>query len=202
MGAVFYFERRRKVMTSKLRLRAITEGAIFTAIALVLSYIEFPIGLAYGGSIDFVMIPIILFSIRWGLGWGLASGFVFGTLKYFLAAGFAINWESIILDYSVAYMAVGLAGLFRNRKWGLVTGGLLGCLGRFVVHFISGITIYAEYMPDEFLNMSMSNVWIYSALYNGLYMLPNTIVALIVGVVLTVPLAKYIQGRDMIGKTS
>ena len=113
-------------MSTNHKLRAITEGAIFTAIALVLSYIEIPIGLAFGGSIDFVMIPIILFAVRRGLGWGLASGFVFGTLKYFLAAGFAINWQSIILDYTVAYMAAGMAGVFRNRKWGLVTARVAG----------------------------------------------------------------------------
>ncbi len=101
------------------------------------------------------------------------------------------------MDYAVAYMAVGLAGLFRNKKWGLVTGGLLGCVCRFIVHFISGITIYAEYMPDEFLNMTMTNTWIYSALYNGTYMLPNTVVAVAVGAALTVPLAKYIQGKDL-----
>ena len=31
-----------------------------------------------------------------GLGWGLGSGLVFGTLKFFFAEGFAINWAGVI----------------------------------------------------------------------------------------------------------
>ena len=60
---------------------------------------------------------------------------------------------------------------------------LIGCFGRFVIHFISGVTIYAMYMEDIF-GLPMTNVWVYSALYNGSYMLPNTILAAVVCFVL------------------
>ncbi|MGI5935889.1 MAG: energy-coupled thiamine transporter ThiT [Oscillospiraceae bacterium] len=187
-------------MSTKKALRCICEGAVFVAMAMVLSYIKIPIGVSFGGfggSIDLVMVPLVLYAVRWGAGWGLGAGLIFGTLKYFFAAGFAVNWQSMALDYSVAYMAVGLAGLFMNRKWGLVSGGLAGCLARFAVHFISGITIYAQYMPEEFMNLTMTSTWLYSLLYNSTYMLPNTVIVIAAGAALSYPLRKYIRREDL-----
>lgn len=56
-------------------LRTVTEGAVLTALALALSYIKIPIGLAFGGfggSVDLVMIPLIIFALRRGWLWALA----------------------------------------------------------------------------------------------------------------------------------
>ena len=182
------------------QLRCICEGAVFVAAALALSYLKIPIGLSFGGfggSIDLVMIPLVFYAVRWGFGWGLGAGLIFGTLKYFFAGGVVVNWQSMLLDYSLAYMAVGLAGVIKNRKWSLVMGGLIGCVGRFAIHFVSGITIYAEYMPEEFMNLTMTNVWFYSLLYNSTYMLPNTILVVAIGAAVTIPLEKYIKRTDM-----
>lgn len=176
-------------MKNKKTIRLICEGAILTALALVLSYIKLDIA-ALGGSIDLVMIPLVIFAVRWGAGWGLGIGLVFGTLKYFFAAGFAVNWQSMLLDYSVAYMAVGLAGFFKSRDRGMLLGAVAGGLARYLVHFISGVTIYAEYMPEEFWGMPMTNTWIYSLLYNGSYMVPNIVIAAIACAALSVPLRK------------
>ena len=184
------------------QLRCICEGAVFVAAALALSYLKIPIGLSFGGfggSIDLVMILLVFFAVRWGLGWGTAAGLIFGTLKFIFAGGVAINWQSMLLDYSLAYMAVGLAGMVRNRKWSLVTGGFIGCICRFIIHFASGITIYAEWMPEEFLNMTMTNAWLYSLLYNATYMLPNTVLVVAIGAAITVPLRKYVEKADLEG---
>lgn len=186
-------------MKKHQQLRALVETAIFTALALALSYLKIPIGAefgGFGGSVDLVMIPLIICAIRWGAPWGLGAGLVFGTLKFFLAGGTAINWQSMLLDYSVAYMFVGLAGLIR-RKPGLAwLSALIGCFARFLIHFLSGITIYAEYMEDIF-GLKMTNVWVYSALYNGSYMLPNTVIAILVVGLLAIPLRKYYAGTDL-----
>ncbi len=175
-------------------LRALTECAVFIALAIGLSYLKIPIGMTFGGfggSVDLVMIPLIIAAYRWGLGWGLGAGLVFGTLKFFFAGGAAVNWQSMLLDYSVAYMFVGFAGLFRRRKGRMWLAALVGCLGRFLIHFISGITIYAMYMEDIF-GLTMTNTWVYSALYNGSYMLPNTILAVILCALLEKTLQKQL----------
>lgn len=174
-------------------LRTLTEGAILTALALALSYIKIPIGLAFGGfggSVDLVMIPLIVFALRRGTLWGLGAGLVFGTLKFFLAGGVAVNWQSMLLDYSLAYMFVGFAGLLRGKKAQLPLGAFVGCAARFFIHFLSGVTIYAEYMPEEFMNMVMVSPTVYSILYNGSYMLPNTVLAIIICALLKKPMEK------------
>ena len=161
----------------------LAEGGICIALSLVLSYAKIPIMGSFGGfggSVDFVMIPLIIYAVRWGLGWGIGAGAVFGTLKYFIASGFAISWVSIIFDYSVAYAFVGFAGLFRDKTGKLPLAALVGCAGRFIIHFISGVTVYAQYMPEEFIGITGMTPVLYSTLYNGTYMLPNTIIAVIV----------------------
>ena len=169
---------------------------MMTAAALALSYLKIPIGLAFGGfggSIDLVMIPVLVLAIRRGFGWGLGCGLVFGTLKFFFAGGVAINWQSMLLDYSLAYAAVGLAGLCRRSSLPLLCGTLLGCSARFGVHYLSGVTIYAAYMPESFMERTMTSPAFYSLLYNGTYMLPNTILAVILCGLLQKPLRKFME---------
>lgn len=181
----------------KITVRALCECALSVALAMALSFLKIPVGFSFGGfggSIDLVMVPLILCAWRWGIGCGLGAGLVFGTAKFFFAGGAAINWESMLLDYSVAYMFVGFAGLLRGspRVW---AAALLGASARFLVHFVSGITIYAEYMYDIF-GLPMSSVWVYSALYNLSYMLPNTVIAVAVCVLLRRPLLNGRLFRD------
>ena len=79
------------------KVRILCEGALMVAAAIILSYFKLQFLLA--GSISFAMIPIIIFAVRRGAGWGVAAGVVYGTLKFILGAGYAWNWASILLDY-------------------------------------------------------------------------------------------------------
>ena len=180
-------------------LRALCEGAILTALALVLSYLEIPIGVSFGGfggSLTLVMIPIIFCAIRWGVGWGIGVGLVFGTLKYFFSNGWALTWESMLLDYSIAYMLLGLAGVLCRKSRSAWLAALIGCFGRFIVHFLSGVTIYAEYVSPIF-GWNGSSSFVYSILYNGSYMLPSTLLTVVVFLLLQKPLGKYLRGEDL-----
>ena len=185
-------------------VKALSEGAVMVALSLALSYLKIPIGLAFGGfggSIDLVMIPLIVFAVHRGLGWGVGAGLVFGTLKYFFAGGSAINWESMLLDYSVAYMFVGGPGplhgkLSGGKGWALPVGALAGCFCRFLIHFLSGVTIYAEYFEDTFLGATGLTPATYSLLYNGTYMLPNTLLAIALCALLIRPLRSVFKRLD------
>ena len=64
-----------------LRIRALTEGAIFVALAFVLSFVKL-YELPNGGSLTPAMFPILLYALRFGLGKGLAAGFIFGLYVY------------------------------------------------------------------------------------------------------------------------
>ena len=72
----------------------------------------------------------------------------------------------------------------------LPLAAFVGCVARFGIHFISGVTVYAQYMPEEFMGMTMTSPVFYSVLYNGTYMLPNTILAIVICVLLMKPAAK------------
>lgn len=171
--------------------RALAEGAVCVALSIALSYAKIPIVFGgFGGSIDLVMLPLIIFAVRWGFGWGLLAGLVFGTLKYFIGAHGEISWISIIFDYSVAYAFVGFAGLFKQKYRVLPLAALVGCVARFIIHYISGVTVYAQWMPEEFMGFSGMTPAFYSLLYNGTYMLPNTILAVALCLLLWKPLQR------------
>lgn len=186
----------KKKHKTNLKLRMLTEGAVFVAAAQILSYIRLW-QMPYGGSIALAMLPILFFAVRWGFGPGLLAGFVFGILQFVFDGGFAIGWQSIIGDYLVAFAALGFAGLAYHKKGGIIWGSLLGCCARFVVHFVVGATVWASYMPEEYLGRAMTSPWVYSFLYNMLYMLPSTVACVLVLAILMKPLKKFIDGDDL-----
>ena len=156
------------------RVLTLCEGAVCVALAYALSFFELDLWFQ-GGSVGAAMLPIVVFAFRHGGGWGVMAGLIFGTIKCFFAGGFAWGWQSILLDYTVAYGAVGLAGLCGKLPHGLGFGAALGATARFVIHFISGITIYAILAPTELFGITFLNPWFYSLVYNLGYMLPSTI---------------------------
>lgn len=183
-------------MANRVKLRALLEGALFVALAQILGYLKL-FELPNGGSITLSMLPIFIYCVRWGFGPGMLASFVFSVLQLVLDGAYAWGWQSMIGDYIVAFTVLGVAGLFHNAKNGLYLGTIAGCIARFLVAYIVGATIWAEYMPESFFGMSMTTPWFYSALYNGSYMLVDMILCLVVAALLYKPLGKYIRGEDI-----
>lgn len=171
----------------KLSTRALVEGALCVALSQVLGYIKFW-ELPLGGSVTIAMVPILLFAVRWGVGPGLMAGFVFGFLQVTLDGAFAYGWQSILGDYLLAFTPLGLAGLFGKTKGGIFWGAIVGAAGRFLVHFVTGATVWAEYMPETF-----ADPWVYSLCYNGAYMGLSLAACLLVFAVLYKPMGKYFR---------
>lgn len=109
----------RSAVSGRTRTRMLCEGAIMVALAQILSYIKI-MELPNGGSLTPAMFPILLFAVRWGLKDGLLAGFVFGLLQLIFDGAYAWGWQSMLLDYLVAFPPLGLAGLFKGKKWGFV----------------------------------------------------------------------------------
>ena len=185
-------------MTTKSHMttRMLTEAAMMVALSQVLSYVKLAEA-PNGGSITPAMLPILLYAVRWGAKSGLLAGFVFGLLQLIFDGAYAWGWQSMLLDYLVAFTPLGLAGLFKGKKWGIFVGTLVGCAARFCVHFVSGVTIYKIVAPTEFLNKTYSSPALYSLIYNGSYMLPNALIALVLAAVLYKPLRRYILAEDI-----
>lgn len=168
----------------------LTESAIMIALATVISLlkIEWP----FGGSITICsMLPILIIGYRYKALWGCVTGLVYGLVQmifglsnFSYATSFVAAIMILLFDYLIAYAVVGFGGLFRNIKsqpLGLALGGLAAGFGRFVCHFISGVTVWGGFAEDM-------PAWLYSIVYNGAYMLPETIIlmvgAVIVGLII------------------
>ena len=179
------------------QLRALCEGAIMVALATALSYLKL-LELPQGGSVCIGMLPLFIYFFRWDWKHSFLAAFAYGLLQLIFDGAYAWGWQSMLLDYLVAFTPLGLAGLFKGKKWGIFVGTVVGCLGRFIVHYISGVTIYKILAPTEFMKWTFTSPSAYSIVYNGSYMLPNTIIALVIAAVLYKPLKKYILGQDLL----
>lgn len=181
----------------KTKTIAIVEGAIMLALAIVLSLITpFRNLLPFGGSITLVsMLPICLYSIKHGVLRGLCVSFLFAAFQFVqgiqdglfgwgLTAGLLI--ACIFLDYFLAYTVIGLAGIFRKKGLsGWIAGTVIALVLRFVCHFVSGVYVFGYTGKIwEKLDFVAENKYIYSAVYNGAYMLPEIILTVAAAVVL------------------
>ena len=95
--------------------------AIFVALAFVLSFVKL-YELPNGGSLTPAMFPILLYALRWGLGRGLGAGFLFGLLQLIFDGAYAWGWQSMLLDYLVAFTVLGL-GMTLVRSAAAAHGG-------------------------------------------------------------------------------
>ena len=184
--------------TSHLRVRMLTEGAMFIAAAQALSYVKL-FELPQGGSITIGMLPIFLYCLRWGLAPGMTASLAFSVLQLILDGAYAWSWQSMLGDYIIAFTALGLCGAFAKARGGVFIGPVAGACGRFLSHFVTGATVWREYMPERFFNMTMTSPWFYSLLYNGSYMLIDTVLCLLLILVLSKnhTLQKYLRGEDL-----
>lgn len=175
------------------KTRMLVEGAMMVALATVLCYIrifKFP----WGGSITlFSMLPIILFSLKYGVKQGLLCSFVFSLIQFGQGVTDGLfGWgltavmliACILLDYLGAYTVIGLAGAFRKKGFaGWILGTVLAVFVRFLFHFFSGVVIWHS-SGKLWEAFSTENEWLYSFLYNGAYMLPELVMTVVAACIL------------------
>lgn len=185
------------------KVKVLAECGLLIALSAVLSMIKIW-NMPWGGSVTLLsMLPIALVSIRHGVKTGLFSAFAYaliqlmfgmlfdGLLGWGLTAGMLL--ACILLDYILAFTVLGLAGMFRsNGMAGIIGGtGLCVCL-RFICHILSGVYVFASAgkLWDGF---ETTNVWLYSAVYNGCYMLPEMLLTILGAVVVYGALFKVLK---------
>ena len=137
------------------RTQMLCVSAMMIALATILSLISkfIPaLEMPFGGSITLCsMVPIVYISYRYGVKWGLFSGFVYSVFKILtgmsalkgLSAGSLV--ASLFLDYFIAFTVLGLGGMFRktipNKTLGFTLGVVITGLLRFTCHVISGFFV-------------------------------------------------------------
>ena len=130
------------------------EGALCIALSIVLSKFDL-FRMPQGGTIDFELVPIMIFAYRRGLKWGLFGGFVVGLVKM-LTGGYIINPVQAALDYPLAFTCVGLVALHPK-----IISFLLAACAQISCSIVSGAYFFAQYAPEG------QNAWVYSFFYNA-----------------------------------
>ena len=180
--------------------KKLVEAAVMVAMATVLCFIRL-YKLPWGGSVTLLsMLPICIYSIRRGVKWGMAASFVFSLIQ--LIQGMVdglFGWgltpgalvACILLDYVLAYSAIGLAGMFGKKGFsGQICGIVVAVVIRFFIHFLSGCLLWKSY-GALWSGFETDNTYLYSLLYNGAYMLPELIITVIGAVILlSIPATK------------
>lgn len=151
----------------KFQTKILAESIVAVALAGVLHLITL-FQLPQGGRVTAAaMVPIFLVALRRGSRVGVLAGVAYG-LVVFVEEPFIFHPVQFLLDYPIAFGVLGLAGFFRRKP---LAGVAMGIAGRFVSHFISGIVFFATYAPEGM------NPALYSAIYNGSYLVPEFLVS-------------------------
>jgi thiamine transporter len=161
-------------------VRAIAEIGVAIALAAVLSWLAqaFPLRMPQGGSFGLEMLPILFIAVRRGVLPAVVAGGLFGLLQLTGVAGTPYIYHPLqaLLDYPLAFAALGLAGLVRvgplDRPANvarLSAAVAVGSTARLAFHFLSGLIFFAEYAP------AWEAPWLYAITYNLLYLLPSAV---------------------------
>ena len=157
----------------KTDVRALTVSALMIALATVLGMIKL-FEMPQGGSVTLLSIlPIAVCGYLLGTRRGVMAGFCVGLLNLIMGP-YVIHPIQLLMDYPIAFGAVGLSGLARNAKNGLSKGYLIGIFARYICAVMSGVIFFGEYAPEGF------NAWTWSLWYNLTYLAAEGIITLII----------------------
>lgn len=179
-AAVFFGRKKKNGFDSK----SISYAAICIAMSFALSYIKFW-EMPQGGSLTLAsLVPLLLYSYMFGTKKGVLAGLIYGVLQA-VQDPWIIHPAQFLLDYPIAFAAIGLGGIFGEMKaleklpqvkfaLGAIVAGLL----RYISHLLSGVFAFNSYAAENGLNS-----WVYSLGYNA-FVWPDIAIAIAVGVIL------------------
>ena len=182
-------------------------AGVMIAMGTALGFVK-PFELPYGGAITLCsMLPVMFFSYRCGLKWGLGAGLVFSVLQLLfgldalkgISAMMVVG--SIFLDYILAFTVLGLAGMFRgkikNDAAAFTLGSFVSMMLRYFCSFLSGWVLWASFNETADMQGFIATFFpalgnlsgtalavVYSLVYNGSYMIPEIILTCVVGFLL------------------
>lgn len=205
----------------KERVHMLVESAMLITLGIALelgSKLLIP-EMPFGGQLTLAsMLPLVLISYRHGVRWGLFCGAAYSILQmaigtktvmaafqpgYFGDERMILNaMVMVFLDYFLAYLLLGLGGIFRNRikKPGvaLMCGSIVALLCRYVAHIFSGFILFSGW-AEWFFTQEGFPLWgktlvenlgdgmlglTYSIVYNGMFMIPEIIITAIAAILI------------------
>lgn len=184
--------------------RMVAEAGVMIALAKILSFIKL-FEMPMGGSVTLAsMAPILFFAIRWGWKKGLLVGLVYGLVDYLLG-GYTVHPLQVLLDYPLAYMMLGFAGLQRASEsdsfFSHLPSLILAVALRLAMHVLSGCVFYSTIdfteagasLTQAFTLSNMGAGFAYSLQYNGAFLGADFLLCLVVLALAWQPLRKRLR---------
>jgi thiamine transporter len=172
-AAVLLVKRNMQKSSKKLTAKQLAFCAMSIALGAVLSNIKlfkFPTG----GSITLLFMLVACLPGYWyGTAVGILAGVATGVLQMFFDP-YILYPTQMVMDYLLAFGALGLSGIFSHSKNGLIKGYITGVLGRYVFAVLSGWIFFGSYAWEGFSPLS------YSLVYNAIYIFAEAAVTIVI----------------------
>lgn len=163
----------REIRSQAFTTRQLVFSAVAMALATVTSMLKV-FELPMGGSVTLLsMLFLVLIGYWYGAKAGIMTGFAYGLLQFVLDPVF-YTIPQMIIDYPLAFGALGVSGFFSQKKHGVQIGYVVGIFARFLFAWLSGVLFFASYAEGSGMSVS-----IYSMVYNGSYIFAEGVVTLI-----------------------
>jgi thiamine transporter len=181
------------MLTTNSKTKITTKQVVFAAAAIALATVvsvavKLP-SLPNGGSVTlFSMLLVSLVGYWYGPTVGITAAVAYGILQ-FITGPYVVHPAQVLLDYPLAFGALGLSGFFQNKKNGLLKGYIVGVVGRYFWHMVSGLIFYTAYVDSLQGNLAAI---LASFLYNLSYILPEAVLTV---VILLLPPVRTAMGR-------
>lgn len=162
IALAFIFDRKTEVNETK----NLAYAGVCIALSFALSYVKL-FSMPMGGSVTFAsMLPLMFYAYMFGAKRGVFAGLIYGVLQ-FIQSPQPYQWMQILLDYPVAFAALGLAGIASEFKFlkgntivEVIVGMTIAALFRYFAHVTSGYFVFYTWS-------TMDNPLLYSVLYNS-----------------------------------
>ena len=178
IGLIGFLANGKKFDAKRLAYAGLCVATSFTLAVIKFSPIE------YGGSITLAsFVPILIYAYVYGVGDGLLVGLIHGLLN-FIEDPYILTPATFIFDYLLAFVSVGVMGLFgkMQRKEKGCLPLVLGCIAvfslRFLSHLLSGMIFFSQdAVWVEFPSWAMSGPFMYSFIYQCIYVPADALIA-------------------------
>ena len=145
--------------------KSLAYASVCIALSYALSFVKFFTLGPNGGSITFAsLLPLMIFAYKFGPKKGVVAGMIYGLLQFIQSPQFYQPMQ-VLLDYPIAFGAIGLTGLFKNSKLlknefvKFFLGALLAVFLRYAAHVISGYYVFSSWAWEGYGPLAYSMVY-------------------------------------------
>ncbi len=167
----------KKFSTSEIAYAGVCLAASFALSFIKVSPVQ------YGGSVTLAsFVPLLIYAYKFGPVKGTLAGLILGLFN-FISDPYILTPLTFVLDYLLAFASIGLMGF--APKMGKIpaaakvsVGTVLVYVARFMFHLFSGFIFFQ--MDSVWADLPMTNMFVYSFVYQCVYLPADCVIAVCV----------------------